>query len=63
MLTIPWEDINMEFVLGLLRTQKGNGSIIVVVDIFSKVAHFIPFQKTSNAIGIVVQFFKEIVRF
>ena len=51
-LAIPkwkWDKVEMDFVTGFPRSQKGHDAIFVVIDQFSKVAHFLPVKETITA--------------
>jgi transposase InsO family protein len=43
-----WEEIAMDVIVGLSRTQLGYDSIWVIVDGLTKVAHFIPVKTTYS---------------
>ena len=51
-LSIPpgkWEDVSMDFIVGLPNTSKGFDSIWVIVDRFTKIAHFLPVKTSYTA--------------
>ncbi|WVZ52825.1 LOW QUALITY PROTEIN: hypothetical protein U9M48_003845, partial [Paspalum notatum var. saurae] len=49
-----WEEISMDFILGLPRSQKGYNSIWVVVDRLTRVAHFIPVNTTYSGASYMI---------
>ena len=64
-LNIPlwkWEDITMDFVVGLPRTKEGYDAIWVIVDRLTKSAHFLPVHTTYTMDRYAEIYVKEIVR-
>nr|GEY32562.1 transposon Ty3-I Gag-Pol polyprotein [Tanacetum cinerariifolium] len=58
----PWGDVSLDFIVGLPRTQCQKDSIMVVVNRFSKMAHFIAYHTTFDVVQVAALYFKEIVR-
>ncbi|WVZ80196.1 LOW QUALITY PROTEIN: hypothetical protein U9M48_027690 [Paspalum notatum var. saurae] len=56
-----WEEITMDFIVGLPRTQKGYNSIWVVVDRLTKIAHFIPVNTTYSDARLAELYISRIV--
>ncbi|WVZ63688.1 hypothetical protein U9M48_013301 [Paspalum notatum var. saurae] len=56
-----WEEIGMDFIVGLPRTQSGFDSIWVVVDRLMKVAHFIPVKTTYTGAKLAELYMSRIV--
>jgi hypothetical protein len=58
-LSIPtwkWEDISMDFIVGLPRTAKGFDSIWVIIYRLTKIAHFLP-VKTDHPVAVYAQLY------
>jgi hypothetical protein len=56
-----WEEIGMDFIVGLPRTQAGYDSIWVIVDNLTKVAQFIPVKTTYSGAKLVELYMSRIV--
>jgi hypothetical protein len=56
-----WEEIGMDFIVGLPRTQAGYDSIWVIVDRLTKVAHFILVKMTYSGAKLVELYMSRIM--
>jgi hypothetical protein len=56
-----WEEIGMDFIVGLPRTRDGYDSMWVIVDRLTKVAHFIPVHTTYTGAKLAELYMSRIV--
>nr|GEX18318.1 reverse transcriptase domain-containing protein [Tanacetum cinerariifolium] len=56
-----WDNITMDFVTKLPKTQSGNDTICVVVDRLTKSAHFLPMKETGHMDKLARLYIKEVV--
>jgi hypothetical protein len=56
-----WDEIRMDFIVGLPRTRAGYDSIWVVVDRLTKSDHFIPVKTSYNNAILVELYMSRIV--
>jgi hypothetical protein len=64
-LSIPswkWEDISMDFIVGLPNTSQKHDSIWVIIDRFTKTAHFLPVHTTYSTKKYAEVYLDQIVR-
>jgi hypothetical protein len=64
-LSIPswkWEDISMDFIVGLPNTSQRHDSIWVIVDRLTKTAHFLPVHTTYTARKYAEIYLDQIIR-
>ena len=57
-----WDQITMDFVVGLPRTVEGYDAIWVVVDRLTKLAHFIPIKVTYSVERLAEVYITNIIR-
>jgi len=56
-----WEEVGIDFITGLPRTQRGYDSIWVIVDQLTKVAHFVPVKTNYNGARLAKLYMERIV--
>jgi len=56
-----WEEVGMDFIVGLPCTKRGFDSIWVIVDCLTKVPHFIPVKTTYRGERLAELYMERIV--
>jgi hypothetical protein len=56
-----WEEIGIDFIMGLPRTQSGYDSIWAIMDRLTKVAHLIPVKTTYSGLQLEELYMSRIV--
>ncbi|CAI7882768.1 unnamed protein product [Closterium sp. NIES-53] len=57
----PWQVVSLDFITGLPPTNAGHDAILVVIDKFSKMGHFIPTHTTARTEETAQLFLKHII--
>ena len=63
--TIPtwkWEEVNMDFMMGLPRTHHQHDSVWVIIDRMTKSAYFLPVRTSYSAEDYAKLYIRELVR-
>jgi hypothetical protein len=56
-----WEEVGMDFIMGLPRSNRGHDSIWVIIDRLTKVAHFLPVKTTHKGRDLADLYMSRIV--
>jgi hypothetical protein len=56
-----WEEVGMDFITGLQRSNRGHDSIWVIVDRLTKVPHFLPVKTTDRGQNLAELYISQIV--
>ncbi|GJP50730.1 hypothetical protein CLOM_g9899, partial [Closterium sp. NIES-68] len=57
----PWQVVSLDFITGLPPTSSGHDAILVVIDKFSKMGHFIPTYTTARTEETAQLFVRHII--
>src|SRR3954470_10517443 len=58
----PWESVSMDFIVQLPKTKNGHDAIVVFVNMFSKMVHFVPMKSNATAPDVAQLFFNNVFR-